>query len=80
VTGCCCVVSVTNSKNIHTIDWNRGFESRIGHVYTHTGSCVLFFCVGGGIGVGQPLIRVLRSLRSSFGIESGTKYMMAEEE
>jgi len=55
-------VAVIKNKNIHTMDWNRGFESRIAHVYTLTYSFVLFFCVGGGVQVGHTLIRVLQKV------------------
>ena len=60
MTGSCCVVTVINSKNIHTIEWNRAFKSRIAHVYTNKDSCILFFCVGGGVRVGHCLMRVLQ--------------------
>ena len=74
MTGCGCVPAVINRKIIHTIDWNRGFEPRIAHMYTHTGSSVLFFCVGGGRRTGGlPLIRGLQKIDGVFSeIGSGT--------
>ena len=62
MTVCCDVVAVINSKNIHTVDWNRGFESRIAHAYTLACSCTLFFSGGGGVRVGHFLIRVLQKV------------------
>jgi hypothetical protein len=73
MTGACCVVPVINSKNIHTIDWNLGFESRIAHVYKHKDSCV-FVCVcrWGSTGGLLPHKSSTKSLKTSFGIGSGT--------
>ena len=59
-------MAVINKKNIHIIDWNRGLEARIAHVCTNTDSCVLFFCVGGGLRVGQSNISVLKKSKEFF--------------
>jgi hypothetical protein len=66
-------VAVINSKNIHTIDWNRGFESSIAHLYKHKDSCVLVcVCRWGCTGGSLPHKCSTKSLKSSFGIGSGT--------
>ena len=59
-------MAVINRKNIHTIDWNRGFETRMALMYTHTDLCVVFFCVAGGLRVGHSLIRVLQKSKEFF--------------
>jgi hypothetical protein len=73
-------VAVINGKNIHTLDWNRGFEYRIVHVYVHTCFCVVLFCVGGGVWMDQSFMRVLQKVYGVVSEQAIRQYITVEDE